>query len=256
MVGSLNTEDKDHTPNLANNEINGTNPDGRSGILVMDYNGKPIDGILGDSFPVNLYYAYGIRNGFGMNFDPVTGNLWDTENGPDIGDEINLVKPGFNSGFSKIDGVWTYGTTADGAEGYTITLNPSGLEDFNGNGTYRIPELTWERPIGIVALGFLNTSYLGKNYQNTMFVSALNNGYVYNFKLNENRTGLDLLNPLQDRIVNHTDTLNDYSEISNNILGIGMGLISDIKMGPDGYLYLLKMNDGTGGKLFRLVPNT
>jgi hypothetical protein len=36
---------------------------------------------------------------------------------------------------------------------------------------------------------------------------------------------------------------------------MGMGLISDIKMGPDGYLYLLKMNDGSGGKLYRLVPN-
>ena len=31
-----------------------------------------------------------------MDFDPVTGNLWDTENGPTFGDEINLVLPGFN----------------------------------------------------------------------------------------------------------------------------------------------------------------
>ena len=55
-------------------------------------------GILGNTYPLNLYYAYGIRNSFGMDFDPVTGKLWDTENGPDYGDEINLVEPGFNSG--------------------------------------------------------------------------------------------------------------------------------------------------------------
>jgi glucose/arabinose dehydrogenase len=255
MVGSLDAENDDHQPNLANNEINGTNPDGRSGILVMDYNGKPVSAILGDSFPVNLYYAYGIRNSFGMDFDPVTGKLWDTENGPDIGDEINLVEPGFNSGFNKIDGVWTLNTTADGDDERVITLNPSGLVNFSGKGTYRTPELTWERPIGIVALGFLNSSHLGEDYKNSMFVSDLNNGYLYNFNLNKNRTGLDLVSPLKDKIVNSTDEMNDYPETSNNIFGMGMGLISDIKTGPDGYLYLMKMNAGSGGILYRLVPN-
>ena len=45
-----------------------------------------------------LCYAYRIRNIFGFNFDPVTGNIWDAENDADDKDEINLVKPGFNSG--------------------------------------------------------------------------------------------------------------------------------------------------------------
>ena len=53
---------------------------------------------------LNKYYAYGIRNSFGIDFDPVTGNLWDTENGPGFGDEINLVEPGFNSGWSRVQG--------------------------------------------------------------------------------------------------------------------------------------------------------
>ena len=55
-------------------------------------------GILGDETPLNLYYAYGVRNSFGINFDPITGNLWHTENGPGEGDEINFVESGFNSG--------------------------------------------------------------------------------------------------------------------------------------------------------------
>lgn len=66
----------------------------------------PDNGIIGNDYPQNLYYAYGIRNGFGIDWDPVIGNLWDTENGPWYGDEINLVLPGFNSGWSKDQGIW------------------------------------------------------------------------------------------------------------------------------------------------------
>ncbi|MDX1390718.1 MAG: PQQ-dependent sugar dehydrogenase, partial [Acidobacteriota bacterium] len=45
-------------------------------------------------------FAYGVRNSFGLAFDPVTGRLWDTENGPQRMDEINLVEAGMNSGWS------------------------------------------------------------------------------------------------------------------------------------------------------------
>jgi glucose/arabinose dehydrogenase len=41
------------------------------------------------------------RNSFGIDFDPISGKLWDTENGFLFGDEINLVEPGFNSGWAK-----------------------------------------------------------------------------------------------------------------------------------------------------------
>jgi aldose sugar dehydrogenase len=47
---------------------------------------------------ISRYFAYGIRNSFGMAIDPVTGILWETENGASQFDEINIVKPGFNSG--------------------------------------------------------------------------------------------------------------------------------------------------------------
>jgi aldose sugar dehydrogenase len=65
------------------NFINGTPPDGRAGILRVTKDGKPVGhGIIGDIYPLNMYYAYGIKNSFGIGFDPITGNLWDTENGP------------------------------------------------------------------------------------------------------------------------------------------------------------------------------
>ena len=84
------------------NYQDGQQPDGRAGILRITQDGKPVDGgIIGVSYPLNLYYAYGIKNSFGIGFDPLTGNLWDTENGPSFGDEINLIKPGFNGGWNE-----------------------------------------------------------------------------------------------------------------------------------------------------------
>src|SRR5215212_11262969 len=99
-----------HETQAQNQESGEEHADGTSGILRITQDGKPVvgiaggEGILGNSFPLNLYYAYGIRNSFGFDFDPVTGNIWDTENGPGYGDEINLVEPGFNSGWLEITG--------------------------------------------------------------------------------------------------------------------------------------------------------
>jgi glucose/arabinose dehydrogenase len=50
-----------------------------SDILRITLDGEPVpSGTIGDIYPLNLYYAYGIRNSLGIDFDPLTGNLWDT----------------------------------------------------------------------------------------------------------------------------------------------------------------------------------
>lgn len=79
---------------------NGQPPDD-SGIILRN----PINGSASanNTFAANgdeagRYYAYGIRNSYGFDFDPVTGKLWDAENGEDVFDEINVVEPGFTSG--------------------------------------------------------------------------------------------------------------------------------------------------------------
>ena len=78
----------------AQNIQNGSEPDGTSGILRVNQDGQPIlPGILGNKFPLNLYYSYGMWNSFGLAFDPITGILWDTQIGLPFGDEINLVDP-------------------------------------------------------------------------------------------------------------------------------------------------------------------
>jgi glucose/arabinose dehydrogenase len=93
----------------AQNVVNGPPADTTGGILRVTQDGQPVSNApLGQSTaPLNLYYAYGIRNSFGIDFDPVSGKLWDTENGPTFGDEINLVEPGFNSGWVQVQGIWT-----------------------------------------------------------------------------------------------------------------------------------------------------
>ena len=144
FVGSVN----EATRTKAQNYKNGTEPYGRVGILRATQDGNPVfESILGNEFPLNLYYTYGTRNSFGMDFDPVTGKLWDTENGPEYGDEINLVEPGFNSGWNKVQGIWKppYDPVRGGdliAGQKPIETDIRTLVDFGGRGKYSEPEVT------------------------------------------------------------------------------------------------------------------
>jgi glucose/arabinose dehydrogenase len=181
---------------------------------------------------LNKCYAYGIRNSFGIAFDPHTGNLWDTENGPDFGDEINLVEPGFNSGWEKAQGIWE-------REEFKL-LN---FVNFGGKGKYSNPEFTWKIPVGVTAINFLDSDKLGKDYQNDMFVGDIHNGNIYHFEVNENRDGISIdtnqrqQSGLSDLVVDNED------ELSAITFGSGFGGITDIETGPDGYLYVLSDAD-------------
>jgi glucose/arabinose dehydrogenase len=90
----------------AQNKKQGQTLDGTSGVLRVTQDGLPVlPDPLDDDDPTNGYYAYGIKNSFGIDFDPVMGNVWDTENGAYDNDEINLVHPGFNSGWREVQGM-------------------------------------------------------------------------------------------------------------------------------------------------------
>ncbi len=215
--------------------------DGRGGILRVTQDGEEVgDGILGNSHPLNLYFAYGMRNNFGIDFDPLTGKLWDTENGPNYGDEINLVEPGFNSGWNKVQGFWK----PEGLKKGEFVSQPDNLVDFNGKGIYSGPEFIWNSPVGPTALKFLNSDKYGKEYENDMFVGDVHNGNLYHFKLDQPRTGLLLGGPLVDKVV---DT---NSENEGIIFGEGFGGISDLEVGPDGYIYVVSIGQG---KIYRVA---
>jgi glucose/arabinose dehydrogenase len=214
---------------LVQNYENGSWPDGRAGILRFTQDGKSVGtGILGKKYPLNLYYAYGIRNGYGLDFDPVSGTLWDTENGPGNGDEINLVNPGFNSGWNRVQG-----TLRDKSEpnlGSSVLGQPTGLVDFNGKGKYSAPEFVWNQTVAPTAIRFLDSEKLGENYKNDLFVASFNRGEIYHFDLNVGRTALTLQNP---------DRLAEDQDAKTLTFAHGLGKITDMQVGPDGNLYVL-----------------
>ena len=216
------------------NIMRGNSPDGTSGILRVTQDGKSVDdGPFGSSVPNILYYAYGIRNSFGFDFDPVTGNLWDSENGGIDKDEINYVYPGFNSGWRKAMGM------------ALLRFNPNqDLFSFEGKGNYSDPEFVWKVTVAPTALKFLNSTKLGTQYENTIFVGDVKTGNLYNFKLDSDRKQLLLEPPLNDRVADTPD------EVQSIVFGQGFGVITDIQVGPDGYLYILGIN----GSIYRVVP--
>ena len=237
-IGDLNPNNsraKNATFSQAQNHAEGLKADGRGGILRITTTGNTVNGILGSQSPLNKYFAYGIRNSFGIDFDPVTGFLWDTENGPQFGDEINLVRPGFNSGWNRVQGAWE----PNGPYPGNHTNNPQRLFDFNGTGEYRTPAFTWfQPPPGLTGIKFLNSDKLGKKYKDDLFVGDFHNGNIYHFKLNHTRTGLQLDSVLQDKIANSA------AETQGIIFAHGFGGVTDLAVGPDGYLYVLSLYQG------------
>ncbi len=233
VIGNLNYVQNETFITKAQNNKNGATPDGRGGILRVTFDGGVVDGkgLLGDEDPLNKYYAYGIRNSFGIGFDALTGNLWQTENGRSTDDEINLVLPGFNSGWREVIG---FSNMED-------EFNDENLEDFGGKGIYRDPEFIWRDAIAPTSVLFLHTDNLGSKYKDNLFVGSVKNGTIFNFLLDDTRTHLILMGPLSD---GKADTNQETGSI---IFGRNFGVITDLQIGPDGNLYVLSnyKHDGT-----------
>jgi aldose sugar dehydrogenase len=245
------------------NYADGEPVDGRAGILRLTQDGYPVlnadgTGILGNKYPLNAYYAYGIRNSFGIDFDPVTGKLWDTENGPQFGDEINMVEPGFNSGSDRVYGIWEADEFGDrlknkNGESPPVGNNPPNLVDFEGKGHYTPPEFIWGKTIAPTALLLLDSDKLGSGYKNDMFVGSADGGRIFHFDLNDKRNGLVLKGNLTDKIaINKT-------EFDDILFAEGFSIITDLKQGPDGYPYIVsglkQSKTAKFGAVFRIVPS-
>jgi len=189
---------------------------------------------------VDSYHGIGIRNSFGLAVDPITGNLWMTDNGADKFDEINLVEKKFNSGWAKVMGP---------INDQQIEKIPP-YEDY----IYSDPEFSWELTVGITGIDFSDNSSFTK-FDKSLFVADSNNGNIYALKLNQERNGFSFNSVhLQDLVVNiePENKFGNFHESMDEIwFGKNFGLVTDIKFGPDGNLYVVSLMDGV---IYRISP--
>src|SRR5262245_42807571 len=167
-------------------------------------------------------YAMGIRNALALVFHPRTGELWETENGPQGGDEINIIKPGANYGWPVISYGRAYSGEAAGGPTGPAQLEPCapGMEQ---------PFLAWLPAIAVSGMTFYTADKFPA-WKGSVFVGALAGQHFQRVVLN--RRGLpvrrDVLLPaLRQRI-------------------------REVRQGPDGLLYLL--TDEEKGALLRIEP--
>jgi aldose sugar dehydrogenase len=242
VIGDLNRR------GMLQNFKNGSLPDDTSVILRINPDGSPAQGnpfldisrTDGSYSNLSRYYAYGIRNSFGLALDPVTGILWDTENGFFDFDEINIVRPGFNSGWTKVMG----------PIGRSNITSENDLVNFLGSSSYADPVFSWGTAQGVTDIEFYDSDKLGDDYTNNIFVGDANNGDLYYFEIDEDRSGLRFGQAeLSDDLI-----ASNERQRAEVIFGTDFpSSITDIETGPDGYLYVLTFHP-TQGTISRIVP--
>ncbi len=164
-------------------------------------------------------YSLGHRNSLGLAFNPVTGDLWNNENGPYGGDEINVIKPGGNYGWPKV---------SFGRE-YTGPKIPNFAEGMIG------PIVFWAPSIAPSGMAFY-TGDRFPDWKNNVMVGALLGGAVQ---------GVGHL----ERIVFDEN----WDETARQSLLTDLKQrIRDVRQGPDGLVYVL--TDEDNGALLRLEP--
>lgn len=225
---------------------------------------------------IQKIFAYGIRNSFGMAFDPLTGNLWDQENGEDAFDEINLITPGMNSGWIQIMGpsarvpefrfIETTSTHGNepfpnlqqlrwGPERIAMTEAEALSRLFALPGSnYSDPEFSWKYVLAPAAIGFLNSRALGSQFFGDLFVGFSTpepfGGPLFLFNLMPDRRSiLPSDSRLNDRVADNVRPL-DMTESESLLIGMNFGIITDIETAPNGNLYVVSLNKGAVYEIF------
>jgi len=225
--------------------------------------GGGIGGEVGGN--VQKIFAYGVRNSFGLAVDPVSGGLWDQQNGDDSFDELNRVTAGSNLGW-----IQTMGPIDRVAEFKAIERTfapgdlqqqrwpPSLLPDTPEQARLRMfmlpgahyddPEFSWKWAIAPAAIGFLRGNALGADYANDLFVGAsrptLLDGYLLRLDLSADRQSIASSDArLADRVADNTAKF-DIGESESLRFGAGFGVGTDIQTGPNGNLFVVSLSNG------------
>jgi aldose sugar dehydrogenase len=247
VVGDINREGNPEYLTLAQNIEDSKMPDGRGGVLRITIDGETVnDGFtLGNEGLLDKYYGYGIRNSFGIGFDPATGILWETENGSNYGDEINIILPGFNGGWRQ-----GLGLSSEYENFKNKEFDKSKLILFDGKGTYYDPVFTWVDTVAPTAITFINSKIFSEEYENDLLIGSVKQGRIFHFDLNETRIGLDLSSSgeLVDKMANVDEELEPVT------LGRNFGIITDIEINPyDGKIYVAD-GKSKNGKIYQIHP--
>ena len=213
-------------PNTAQPE-DSQNPRSHAGkVLRLDDDGTvPADNpFVGKPEYKPEIYALGIRNSLGLFVHPQTGDLWEHENGPMGGDEINVIKAGKNYGWPVVSYGRAYNgdPTGDASGPLTAEHSAPGMEE---------PFLFWVP--SIAPSGFLY--YTGERFERwkgNLFVGGMR-GTVFQ-RIVLNAKGLP---------ITRESMLTDLRQ-----------RIRDVRQGPDGLIYLL--TDENHGAILKLEPLT
>lgn len=233
-----------------------------------------VGGSIGGQHGANIQklYGYGVRNSFGMAFDPLSGNLWEQENGDDSFDEINRVEAGFNGGWVQVAGpvnrIAQFKQIETSAAFFglqQIRWPPTNLAETPNEvlsrlfmlpgSRYTDPEFSWKFAVSPAGIGFLNSSALGAEYMGDLFVGEartfLANGYLLRFKLTDDRRNFAFNDPLlADRVADNTAKY-DITESTSLLFGRSFGVATDIQTGPNGNLFVVSLSNGAIYEIFR-----
>jgi len=214
---------------------------------------------------VKKVFAYGIRNSFGMDFDPLSGALWTQENGDDAFDEINRVSPGFNGGWieamgpvSRVDEFKSIEMTYGAGNLQQLRWPPSNIGATAQEALAKLymlpgaqyfdPEFSWKYALAPSPIGFVRGRGLGPQFEGDLFVGAsrttLLNGFLFRFKLTPDRQHFSFTDPrLADRVADNVDKF-DLTESESLLIGKDFGVTTDIQTGPNGNLFVVSLSNG------------
>jgi len=219
---------------------------------------------------IQKVFAYGIRNSFGMAFDPVSGELWESENGDDSYDEINRIAPGMNGGWVQI-----MGPVERIADFKSIEVSSGALQQMRwpptriadtseqalsrlfvlSGSNFRNPEFSWKFAVSPAGMGFMSSQSLGPEFHGDLFVGAgqdqMVGGYLFQFKLTGDRKRVAVNGPgLEDHVADNAKR-NDITESESLLVGQDFGIVTDIKTGPNGNLFVVSLTKGAVFEIFR-----
>ncbi len=240
----------------------GTTPDDNPLVSA----GTAIGGEVGEN--IARIWAYGVRNSFGLAVHPDTGAIWQTENGDDSWDEVNIFPGGSNSGWIQVigpperfdeyrqievdseDGLDNpefapdqLAANADEAQAAMFAIDGA---------TYVPPVFAWKFPVAVTSIAFVTGDALGESSANTAWLGTVLTDSLYRYPLAVDGSGFDFGDDagLKDGIDDNT-AKGDLGESAAYVVGTGFGVVTHIVPGPDGLLYVVSLS---GSSVYRIGP--